>query len=121
MGIVSRLTEPEARKIIFDKVEKQATGVSELKSAKSVINVNAAQCLLAEEFNIIFREFHEFLLISGKLGRYLSHEQINNFKASGESEEKLTEQMPIIINEVMKKILLRSTSTGNHASEESKE
>lgn len=30
MSIVSRLAEPEARKIIFDKSDERATGVSSL-------------------------------------------------------------------------------------------
>ena len=42
MGIVSRLAEPEARKIIFDKKDEQATGVGQLSRATSVVNVNAA-------------------------------------------------------------------------------
>lgn len=48
MGIVSRLAEPEARKIIFNKVEEKATGVGSLSRATSVVNVNAAQALLAD-------------------------------------------------------------------------
>ena len=42
MGIVSRLSEPEARKIIFNKDDEKATGVSSLSRATSIVNVNAA-------------------------------------------------------------------------------
>ena len=76
MGIVSRLAEPEARKIIFDKSDEKRTGVGSLQKATSIVNVSAAQALLAEEFNIMFREFHEFVLISNKIGRYLEFETI---------------------------------------------
>lgn len=41
MGIVSRLAEPEARKIIFEKKEAEATGVTSLKRIASVVNVSA--------------------------------------------------------------------------------
>lgn len=68
MGIVSRLAEPEARKIIFDKKDEKATGVGSLSRAASVVNVNTAQALLALEFSTMFREFHEFVLIASKLG-----------------------------------------------------
>ena len=77
MGIVARLAEPEARKIIFNKTQEKSTGVDYITRVSSVVNVNAAQALLAEEFNIMFREFHEFVLIAGKLGRYLTFETIN--------------------------------------------
>ena len=63
MGIVSRLAEPEAHKIIFSKREENKTGIGSLSRASSAVNVNAAQLLLAEEFGIMFREFHEFVLI----------------------------------------------------------
>ena len=79
MGIVSRLAEPEARKIIFNKTEERATGVSSMTRASSVVNVNAAQALLAEEFNIMFREFHEFALVASKLGRYISFDTLSAF------------------------------------------
>ena len=42
MGIVSRLAEPEARKIIFDKSEEKKTGVGSLQKATSIVNVSAA-------------------------------------------------------------------------------
>lgn len=42
MSIVSRLAEPEARKIIFEKADAQETGVTSLQRASSVVNVSAA-------------------------------------------------------------------------------
>lgn len=76
MSIVSRLAEPEARKIIFSGSETEKTGVSSLSRASSVVNVNAAQALLAEEFSIMFREFHEFIIIASKMARYIDFEMI---------------------------------------------
>ena len=105
MGIVSRLAEPEARKIIFNKTQEKSTGVDFITRASSVVNVNSAQALLAEEFNIMFREFHEFVLIASKLGRYLSFETINNYWAQGEAQKTLEDEMPEIINSTMTKII----------------
>ena len=105
MGIVSRLAEPEARKIIFNKTEERATGVSSMTRASSVVNVNAAQALLAEEFNIMFREFHEFALVASKLGRYISFDTLSAFHGSGEPTDTSGSLMPELINTTMAKII----------------
>lgn len=36
-----------------------------------MLNVNATQALLAEEFSIMFREFHEFIIMASKLRGYI--------------------------------------------------
>lgn len=50
------------------------------------MNINSAQALLSEAFNMMFREFHEFTLVSGKIDGYISLEQLNLFRANGESD-----------------------------------
>lgn len=42
LEIVTRLAEPEARKIIFNKDAQEATGVDSLSRAQSTVNVNTA-------------------------------------------------------------------------------
>lgn len=53
----------------------------------------------------MFREFHEFVLVSSKLSNYISFETISDFFNTGESSQRLLGQMPTIINDVMQKIL----------------
>ena len=67
--------------------------------------MSAAQALLAEEFNIMFREFHEFVLISNKIGRYIEFETICQFYQSGETKDFINTTMPELINETMQKII----------------
>jgi hypothetical protein len=50
-----------------------------------VLNVNATQALLAEAFNIMFREFHEFTLVGDKIGPSLSFNFLSQFDANRES------------------------------------
>ena len=105
MSIVSRLAEPEARKIIFSGSEKAKTGVSQLSRVSSVVNVNAAQALLAEEFSIMFREFHEFVIVSSKMLRYLDFDTIVNFRNKKSDDDYLKNALPGICSTVMTKII----------------
>ena len=105
MSIVSRLAEPEARKIIFDKKEQKATGVGSLSRATSVVNVNAAQALLAEEFSIMFREFHEFIIMASKLRRYIDFDFLLKYHKHKQDEGMLRTLMPELMNSVMAKII----------------
>ena len=105
MSIVSRLAEPEARKIIFEKADAQETGVTSLQRASSVVNVSAAQSLIADEFSIMFREFHEFILVGGKLSKFLDLKMISEYQAAGEVFDYIQNNMPKIVNEVMHKII----------------
>ena len=118
MGIVSRLAEPEARKIIFQKEAAKAAGVPSLQKVTSAVNVSAAQALLAEEFDIMFREFHEFVLVGGKIGRYLPHERVSEYRALGETRRWINDHMPAIIADTMEKIIRKAPYDG--AAEEEK-
>lgn len=53
----------------------------------------------------MFREFHEFVLIAAKFGRYLSFDTINIYYAAGESRNTLDQMMPELINSTMTKII----------------
>lgn len=105
MGIVSRLAEPEARKIIFSKTETEQTGIGSLSRISSVVNVNTAQALLAEEFNIMFREFHEFVLVARKFNKYLEFKDIQDYYFDNESWKYIENTMPTIISKTMTKII----------------
>jgi len=106
LSIVSRLTEPEARKIIFGLKEKEATGVASLSRMTSIVNVNAAQALLSEEFNIMFKEFHEFVLVASKIGRYIDFETVSQFYNSQPNETQFfNNKMPQLVSQVMDKII----------------
>ena len=87
----------------------------------SVVNVSAAQSLLAEEFDIMFREFHMFVLIGTKIEQFVSRDLIKNLCSFGVTgiREWAKKFMPQVISETMDKII-RGETEEKQTEEESK-
>lgn len=53
----------------------------------------------------MFREFHEFILVGGKLSKFIDLKIISEYQAAGEVFDYIQNNMPKIVNEVMHKII----------------
>jgi len=53
----------------------------------------------------MFREFHEFILVGSRIGRYLSLEEIKSFKFLNDPEKWFKNEGTNLISKTMEKII----------------